>query len=395
MPRPITRPIDKPVVPVPSPVDFLASNFVRSAPIVAQTAAANNIFNPFPSIAQAGLEGRNPTGAEAGLDAGFLAAGFLPVGKALQGLKFINRGSRNPAEPGVRYVEAVLPEAQRVNPEDAVGRMRILPSGTVGQIFVEPNFRRQGIATEMWNYANRKGLNPVHSPVADQTAAGKAWIASLGNSRPGLTVTGTGDAGRLAALVRRLNKSTDVGDFMTPRAIEYPPQNYANQGLYRGPDSVGGFTDKNLPEPAEDYLFGLVPTEKLAPLREFDRWNEVTEGPIGRGNVKKLMDHLAEGGKLDDPLAVQYFPQTGAGYLAEGNHRLAMAEQLGLEQLPTTVWRGEGALGRPGLGRNLGDLDIKQLALDRYSNFPDVVGERYIPPTMHPYLLKYFQPGGN
>ena len=389
------RPTPRFVEPTPSPVDFLASNFVRSAPQIAKSAAATNIFNPVPLATEAVNEGRLPTGAEAGLDAGFLAAGFLPVGKALQGLKFINRGSRNVAEPDVRYVEAVLPEAQRVNPEDAVGHMRILPDGTVGQVFVEPDFRRQGIATEMWNYANREGLNPVHSPVADQTAAGKAWIASLGNSRPGLTVTGTGAAGRLAALVRRLNKSTDVGDFMTPRAIEYPPSNYANQGLYRGPDSVGGFTDKNLPAPAEDYLFGLVPTEKLSPLREFDRWNEVTEGAIGRGNVKKLMDHLAGGGKLDDPLAVQYFPETGAGYLAEGNHRLAMAEQLGLEQLPTTVWRGEGALGRPGLGRNLGDLDVNQLALDRYSNFPDVVGERYIPPTMHPYLLKYFQPGGN
>ena len=267
-----------------STVDFLVSNYLRATPQIAKSAAASNLFNPFPSATEAVNEGRLPTGAEAGLDAGFLAAGFLPVGKA---------------------------------------------------------------------------------------------------------------ASQLNAIVKRLNKSTDVGDFMTPRAIEYPPRNYANQGLYRGPDSVGGFTDKNLPAPAEDYLFGLVPTEKLSPLREFDRWNEVTEGAIGRGNVKKLMDHLAGGGKLDDPLAVQYFPETGAGYLAEGNHRLAMAEQLGLEQLPTTVWRAQGALGRPGLGRNLGDLDVNQLALDRYSNFADVVGERYIPPTMHPYLLKYFQPGGN
>ena len=305
MPRPITRPIDKPVVPVPSPVDFLASNFVRSAPIVAQTAAANNIFNPFPSIAQAGLEGRNPTGAEAGLDAGFLAAGFLPVGKA---------------------------------------------------------------------------------------------------------------ASQLNSIVKRLNKSTDVRDFMTPRGLEYPPSNYAYQGLYRGPDSVGGFTDKNLPPASSEYLFDLVPTEKLSPLRQFDRAAEPVGGITGPDNIKKIAEHLAAGGKLNDPTAVAYYPEQKLGYLAEGNHRLALAEALGLEQLPATVWRQEGMV--PGgsilrekpfkdetgegiefiyekIGKNIGDLDLNQLALDRYSNFGNIVGERYIPPQMHPYLLKYFQPGGS
>jgi hypothetical protein len=86
---------------------------------------------------------------------------------------------------------------------------------------------------------------------------------------------------------------------------------------------------------------------------------------------------------------------------------------LGIEQLPAQVWRTEGMhpqgkflreepfkdeLGEgtkliyEKVGQNIGDLDLNQLALDRYSSFPNVVGERYIPPTMHPYLLKYFQP---
>lgn len=288
---PNRRRTSRPVAPTPSPVDFLASNFVRAAPQIAKSAAATNIFNPVPLATEAVNEGRLPTGAEAGLDAGFLAAGFLPVGKA---------------------------------------------------------------------------------------------------------------ASRLSAIVNRLNKSTDVGDFITPETMRYPPSNYANQGLYRGPDSVGGFTDKNLPAPAEDYLFGLVPTEKLAPLREFDRAAE----PAGMGwqgpdNIKALIEHMAEGGKLSDPVAVRYTPEFSHGYLAEGNHRLAMAEALGLEQLPATVWRGGpyrpeiyGDLAEEfaEVGKNIGPLDLNQLALDRYSNFPSIVGERYIPPTMHPYLLKYFQP---
>jgi hypothetical protein len=300
------RPTPRFVEPTPSPVDFLVGNYLRAAPQIAKSAAATNIFNPVPLATEAVNEGRLPTGAEAGLDAGFLAAGFLPVGKA---------------------------------------------------------------------------------------------------------------ASQLNAIVKRLNKSTDVRDFMTPLGLRNPPSNYANQGLYRGPDSVGGFTDDNLPAPAEDYLFGLVPTEKLSPLREFDRAAQpVGQGNQGPDNLKRIAEHLAAGGKLNDPTAVAYYPGQKWGYLAEGNHRLALAEALGLEQLPATVWRAGGVppagkllreepfedeMGRGTkyfydfVGKNIGDLDVNQLALDRYSNFPSIVGERYIPPDMHPYLLKYFQPGGN
>jgi hypothetical protein len=91
--------------------------------------------------------------------------------------------------------------------------------------------------------------------------------------------------------------------------------------------------------------------------------------------------------------------------LAEGNHRLALAEALGLEQLPATVWRGQGMhpqgkflreepfkddtgegikLIYEKVGQNIGDLDVNQLTVDAFGN-------PYIPPDMHPYLLKYFQ----
>jgi hypothetical protein len=198
-------------------------------------------------------------------------------------------------------------------------------------------------------------------------------------------------ASQLNAIVRRLNKSEDVTDFMTDQALRTRRPNDAYEGLYR--PGAQSFDHANVPEPASPYTFGLVPTEKLAPLREFDRWNEMTEGPIGRGNVKKLMDHMASGGKLNDPLSVSYFPETGAGYLAEGNHRLAMAEQLGLEQLPVRIWRNPGELGRQGVGRNIGEMDVNQLARTQFPDFGDSVGNYYVPPEMHPFLLKYFQPG--
>jgi hypothetical protein len=283
------RPTPRFVEPTPSPVDFLASNYLRAAPQIAKSAAATNIFNPVPLATEAVNEGRLPTGAEAGLDAGFLAAGFLPVGKA---------------------------------------------------------------------------------------------------------------ASQLNAIVKRLNKSTDVGDFITPETMRNAARpNDANEGLFR--PGAQSFDYKSVPEPASPYTFGLVPTEKLAPLREFDRAAE----PVGRkytgpDNLRKLAEHMAEGGKLSDPTGVAYYPDQQWGYLAEGNHRLALAEALGLEQMPTTVWRQQGlplkllfARNADGqaVGRRIGPLDTNQLRRDPFGDFPESVGDFYVPPTMNPYLLKYFQ----
>ena len=288
-PRRLPRPTPRPVEPTGGPLDSFVSNYLRSTPQVYQAQAASNIFNPFPSIAQAGVEGRRPTGAEVGMDAGFLAAGFLPVGKA---------------------------------------------------------------------------------------------------------------ASQLAAIVNRLNKSTDVGDFITPETMRNAARpNDANEGLFR--PGAESFDYKSVPEPASPYTFGLVPTERLAPLREFDRAAE----PVGRGytgpdNLKKLAEHMAEGGKLSDPTAVAYYPDQQWGYLAEGNHRLALAEALGLEQMPTTLWRQQGlplkllfARGADGqsVGQRIGPLDTNQLRRDPYGDFPESVGDFYVPPTMHPNFLKYFQ----
>jgi len=210
------------------------------------------------------------------------------------------------------------------------------------------------------------GLIPFGGPAI--RAGGQAAKAGAG-----LTVTGTGYAGRLSALVRRLNKSEDVGDFITPESMQNMRRpNDAYEGLYR--PGAQSFDSKSVPEPASPYTFGLVPTEKVAPLREYDRMAEAAGmGSVGPDNVQKLMDHLASGGKLDDPLSVAYFPQTGAGYLAEGNHRLAMAEQLGLEQLPLRLWRTPGELTTPGVGRNIGPLDTNQLARNQFSDFLESV----------------------
>jgi hypothetical protein len=245
----------------------------------------------------------------------------------------------------------------------------------------------------------------------------------------GLTVTGTGDAGRLSALVRRLNRSDNVEDFITPSTMKYAGRpNDASEGLFR--PGAQGFDYGNVPEPASPYTFGLVPTERLLPLREFDRMAEPAgQGVFGPDNVQKLSEHLAQGGKLSDPLSVAFDPTKNWGYLAEGNHRLAAAQALGLEQLPTTVWRSpdsyRGLLRRemvredllnvppaqrprgtpddidinrrfssgppPQVGRPL-DIDTNQLRRDQYGDFLNSVGPYYVPPTMHPYLFPFLRP---
>jgi hypothetical protein len=302
-PRPVSQPVES-TPPPPSRLDSFVNNYLRSAPVVGQAAAAGNIFNPFPSISEAALQGRLPTGGEAGLDAGFLAASFLPMGKA---------------------------------------------------------------------------------------------------------------ASQLNALVKRLNKSTDVADFITPstmQSVSTRRPNDANEGLFR--PGAQSFDYGNVPDAASPYTFGLVPTERLLPLREFDRMAEPAgQGVFGPDNVRKLSEHLASGGKLSDPLAVGWDPGFNWGYLAEGNHRLAAAEALGLEQLPTTVWRMPSVLkyltdtytpnpagvgprfdygkNLPPVGRRM-EIDTNQLRRDSFGDFPRTVGDYYVPPTMNPYLFPDLRP---
>jgi hypothetical protein len=273
---------------------------------------------------------------------------------------------------------------------------------------VENTFRQSGLGNFLPSpgEVGRGALSFLFPAVMEQQAQGKPITPGsfLGDAALAFTPVGLGNAGRLSAIVRRLNKSDDVGDFISPETMQYSVRpNDANEGLFR--PGAQSFDYKNVPEPATPYTFGLVPTEKLAPLREFDRAAAPEGlGNVGPDNIQKLMDHLAQGGRWSDPTAVAYYPNQNWAYLAEGNHRLALAEALGLEKLPTTLWRAgdappmrnvlkEGAertVYGP-VGKKVGPLDTNQLRRDPYSDFSNSVGEFYVPPTMHPLLLKYFQ----
>lgn len=52
----------------------------------------------------------------------------------------------------------------------------------VSWLDVHPDWRRKGVATGMWKYAQEQGLNPSHSTT--RTPDGDSWAKSLGEPLP-------------------------------------------------------------------------------------------------------------------------------------------------------------------------------------------------------------------
>lgn len=73
--------------------------------------------------------------------------------------------ARTPAD-----LPAKLKPGQRVAP----GKDGYVP-GHIRGILVKPEYRRQGVATHLWDEARRQGFNPKHSPVLSED--GKKWAA--------------------------------------------------------------------------------------------------------------------------------------------------------------------------------------------------------------------------
>lgn len=91
--------------------------------------------------------------------------------------------------------------------------------------------------------------------------------------------------------------------------------------------------DSRRPHPQAE----MVPIEAIAHLRDWDR------RPGGREAAdpdywRELKDHIAQHG-FEHPIILRYNPRTGRGKICEGNHRLAIAEALGLTHVPLLIDR--------------------------------------------------------
>jgi GNAT superfamily N-acetyltransferase len=60
---------------------------------------------------------------------------------------------------------------------DQAGHIWWWCDGTMEVVFVEPEWRRQGLATDLWRRARE--ITPTLAHSASTTAAGRAWAASL------------------------------------------------------------------------------------------------------------------------------------------------------------------------------------------------------------------------
>ena len=116
----------------------------------------------------------------------------MPASDKLNELQFtFHKG--NPKSPiGEETRHRVVAEDR----SDYVGELEWFSRGNnhISNIFVEPNYRRQGVATDMWNYAHEiakttRGVQPPrHSP--DRTDDGDAWAKSTGKRVPKRQHTG-------------------------------------------------------------------------------------------------------------------------------------------------------------------------------------------------------------
>ena len=75
-------------------------------------------------------------------------------------------------------------------------------------------------------------------------------------------------------------------------------------------------------------------------LREFDR-------PLTGDYVEALRQSIAEHG-VHSPVILNYNPDTQAVWVAEGNHRIKLADELGLDSIPARVMRWHGKPAGPG-----------------------------------------------
>ena len=85
-----------------------------------------------------------------------------------------------------------------------------------------------------------------------------------------------------------------------------------------------------------EHVVELVPTEALASIREHDRGEE----PLDEERYNRLKESIKEEG-IKQPVIIEYAKEDGTALLIEGNHRLAIAEELGIEQIPARVVVGE------------------------------------------------------
>ena len=148
-----------------------------------------------------------------------------------------------------------------------------------------------------------------------------------------------------------------------------PDQFHPNVQHYRD-GGIGGVGESHS-------VVGMVPTEHLRALREWDRAG-AGASPDSREVIDSLRADLRAGKGFHTPVMVEYNPSSHWAVLGEGNHRVQAAHEEGVPYVPTRVVR---AYGHPDRAREEGVGGAVS-----HSEIPGAPKD-YFPSDAHPQYL--------
>jgi len=108
--------------------------------------------------------------------------------------------------------------------------------------------------------------------------------------------------------------------------------------LRLGIDKLVNPTDYNMSANRNADYIDYVDTDFLDQFKEYDREQDY---PHEKNYVDSMREHIKKYG-FEEPMILGFNPKTGYTRLIEGNHRLMLAKQLGIKEIPTRMLRRVG-----------------------------------------------------
>lgn len=121
--------------------------------------------------------------------------------------------------------------------------------------------------------------------------------------------------------------------------LDQPAEPYNHEAEIRGWSTQ--------PEKLMSTYAEMVPVEHIDRAREFDRAPGEKDFDGDPQKWDALKSHMKEHG-ITSPIIMHYNPDTGESYVAEGNHRVQVAKELGMTHVPVVMYRHRRGVGYGG-----------------------------------------------
>ena len=133
----------------------------------------------------------------------------------------------------------------------------------------------------------------------------------------------------------------------------------------------------------ERSVVGMVPTEYLKTLREYDRAGAHADS-MSRQKIDGIRGDIRSGVGITEPVQIEYNNDKHWAYLGEGNHRLQAAIEEGVSHVPARVVRSYNG-PRARMERGVGGHIEKHDPIPGVS--PQDAKDGYIPSDLHPKYI--------